>query len=183
MPDRHVKPYHIACKFAPWSGTVYNIVKFIGLSFICLKTFDFVVLYQNFRYFYTSLNGSAILLHFLCISIGDHRSVKISIVLCIACSQDVFCRNVRQDFFNTVFISNILSIVPCSLCKCDTGLDRSLYLLVGCYYQCSCLVESCSILFLLLPFSDKTQNHKVLRPSICSQSNRQTDIQFLLISL
>src|SRR5699024_5913889 len=117
----------------------------------------------NFRYFYTSLNGSAILLHFLCISIGDHRSVKISIVLCIACSQDVFCRNVRQDFFNTVFISNILSIVPCSLCKCDTGLDRSLYLLVGCYYQCPCLVESCRSFFFCFHFqiSLKTINSYV----------------------
>ena len=148
MPDRHVHAYHLAGKFAPWAGTVHNIVKFIILAVVCLKAFYFIALFQNFRHLYAGLDNSAVFLHLLCVGVGDHGSVKVSVILCVACAQDIVCGDVRKDFLDSVLVRYVLACIAGCLCQGDTCLNGGLYLLICCDHQSTCFIKSGGTLFL-----------------------------------
>ena len=89
MPDRNIQSYHLACKLAPWSCTVNNHVEFVFCSIVRLKSFYLLVFYDNLCYLHAGLHYAAVLLELLCICVGDHRSVKVSVVRRIACAKNV----------------------------------------------------------------------------------------------
>ena len=143
MPDWYVQSNHFSCNFAPWTCTVNNYIKLILCSIVSCKTFYFVIYDLNICNFHACLYSYAIFLSFFHICIGNHCSIKISVILCISCSKNIFCRNVWKDFFDTVFICNILSCISCCFCKSDSCLNNLLYFFICCYYKSSCLIKSC----------------------------------------
>lgn len=82
-----------------------------------------IALADDLRNLNTRLDNAAIGLHLLDKGVRNHGSVKISVVLGIACAEDIVRVDVGKDLLDAVLVGDILTAVAGSLCKCNARLD------------------------------------------------------------
>ena len=88
VPNRNIESDEVSCEAAPWACAVYDYVVINCLAFRCLEGLSNAALCVDLYYLNSALDASSVSFHLLSECVGDHCSVEVSVILCIASTED-----------------------------------------------------------------------------------------------
>ena len=150
VPDRHIETDHLAGEAAPGARAVHDHIEVVAHTVSRLERNSRIAFTGDLGHLYSGLDDTAVGLHFLCEGIGDHRAVKVAVILGISCAEDIVGINVGQDLLNAGLVGDVLAAVASCLCQRDARLDALLLLLVRSDDERTRLVKARRTLLFLL---------------------------------